>query len=304
MPAVWFSDVRRFSAIAFATALEVASDPLALLLTLGALALAAVSPSVHYHQFGEPSRMARDAGLSALLFVGLCHVVFLSVKSFRREIESGTMQIALAHSVSRASFFCAKLCGVFSAYLLFALTVSSVALTMVKGTEIAGEISERTGRMVRVWGPSFAISCAAIVLPPAIAAVLNRFARFRFTATATVSAAVVATASAAYRFDPDLAGRVAPAALMIILPAAVFAAAASAAAVRWRANGALTACGLLAAVSLPLLGGYYMSDALSHGGSLPWRHVVAAAVATAPAVAAFALCGVTALEGRDICADE
>lgn len=283
-----------------ATALEVASDPLAYLITMSALALAALAPSMHYHQFGEPSRMARDAGLSALLLGGLAHAVFSSVKAFRREIESGTMQIALAHSVSRASFFCAKLCGVFAAYLVFAATLGSVTLTMVNGAEIAGRISAETGAMVRVWGPSFTLATSALVAPPILAAALNRFARFRFTATATVLSAAMAVAGAAYRFDADLAMRLAPVALMLVLPAAAFAAAASAAAVRWRANGALTACGVLFLLSVPLLGGYYLSDALSRGGRLPWSHLALAVAATAPFVAAFAMAGVAILERSDV----
>ena len=292
--------MRRWWAIVRATALEVASDPLSYLITASALALAVVSPSLHYHQFGEASRMARDAGLSSMLLGGLAHVVFSAVNSFRREIESGTMQMALAHSVSRQSFFFAKLCGVFSAYVVFAVTLSFATLTMVNGAEIAGKVAEETGRMVRVWGPSFAIACAAIVAPPVLAAALNRFAGFRFTATSTVLTAAFAVAGAAYRFDARLALRLAPVALMLVLPAAAFAALASAASVRWHANRALSVCGLVAFLSLPSLGGYYLSDVLSRGGSLPWSHVALAIAATAPLVAAFALLGAAALDRLDV----
>lgn len=292
--------MRRWRAIVRATALEIASDPLAYLITMSALALAVLAPSMHYHQFGEPSRMARDAGLSALLLGGLAHAVFSSVKAFRREIESGTMQMALAHSVSRASFFCAKLCGVLVAYLVFAATLGSAMLTMVNGAEIAGRISAETGAMVRVWGPSFSLAASALVLPPIVAAALNRFARFRFTAAATALSAVLAVAGAAYRLDVHLAMRLAPVALMLLLPPCAFAAAAAAAAVRWRANAALTACGVLFFLSLPLLGGYYLSDALSRGGRLPWSHFALAVAATAPFVAAFATAGVALLERRDV----
>ena len=56
--------MRRHLAIVRTTALEVCSEPLAFLLTLTALGCAAVLPALHFHQFGDPSRMARDAGLS------------------------------------------------------------------------------------------------------------------------------------------------------------------------------------------------------------------------------------------------
>ena len=103
--------MRQFFSIARATALEMASEPLALLLTLSAMALAVLAPIMHYHQFGEASRMARDAGLSALLVFGIAYAVFCTVKSVRREIDSGTLEMALAHPVSRAGFFLAKLTG-------------------------------------------------------------------------------------------------------------------------------------------------------------------------------------------------
>ena len=55
--------MRRWFAIAKATALEIFSEPLSLLLLLSALALVILAPALHYPQFGEPTRLARDAGL-------------------------------------------------------------------------------------------------------------------------------------------------------------------------------------------------------------------------------------------------
>ena len=137
--------MRRHLAILRTTALEVCSEPLTFLLTLTALGCAAILPALHFHQFGEPSRMARDAGLSALLIVGLAYSVFCTVKPYRREIESGTLQMALAASVSRPGFFLSKLAGVFLAYLVFAVTVTCVALTAVNGAELGGALAAKTG---------------------------------------------------------------------------------------------------------------------------------------------------------------
>ncbi len=292
--------MRRFFAIVRATALEVASEPLALLLTLGALALAVLTPALHYHQFGEPSRMARDAGLSAVLIGGSAFAVFCTVKVFRREIDSGTLQMALAHSVSRATFFMAKLVGALAACALFAITVAAASLTVVNGAEIGGRLAAAHGEISPIWGRSFAFALAAPVLSPVAAALLNRFANFRWTPTATLLAAALALAGTVYRFDGCLAARFLPAVSMLVFPAAVFAAAAAAFAVRWRENAALAWTGLLFAPSLPLLGNYYLSDVLAKGGSLAWSHVALAAVATAPLVAAFALTGIAFLEGRDV----
>lgn len=292
--------MRRWSAIVRATALEICSEPLSLLLALSAMALAVVAPSMHYHQFGESTRMARDAGLSSLLVFGAMQAVFCTVRSFRREIESGTMQMALAHSVSRRMFFLAKLSGAALAYLVFAVAVVCVSVTAVNGARIGGDIAKATGDIATMYGPSLAVAVAAIVVPPVAAAVLNRFARFRFTPTAVALAAALAVLGVVFRFDAGTALRFLPAAAMLTLPAAVFMSASAAFAVKWRDNAATSLAGLLALVSVPALGNYYLSDALAKGGSLPWPHVALAAALTAPLVAAFAVLGVGFLNGRDV----
>ena len=292
--------MRRFLAIVRATAMEVLSEPLALLVTMSSMALAALTPALHYHQFGDPSRMARDAGLSALLVGGLSYAVFCTVRTFRREVESGTMQMALAHSVSRRMFFFAKLCGSYAAYLVFAATLASVSLTVVNGAEIGGELVRNGAEIRPIWGVSFALAVSAAVVPPVFAAVLNRFAGFRFTLTANVLMAALSVAGVAYRFDARLAARFLPVAAMLLLPAAVFAAASAAFAARWRANAALSASGLLFAAALPLMGNYCLPDVLYKGGSLPPWHFALALVATAPLVAGFAAMGAQTLERRDV----
>ena len=221
--------MRRHLAILRTTALEVCSEPLTFLLTLTALGCAAILPSLHFHQFGESSRMARDAGLSALLIVGLAYSVFCTVKPYRREIESGTLQMALAASVSRPGFFLAKLAGVFLAYLVFAVTVTCVALTAVNGAELGGALAAKTGDIAKMYGPSLSFAVSVLVLPPVLAAALNRFLRFRFVPTATFLSLVLAAGAAAFRFSPHLAARFLPAAVLLVFPAAVFMAAAAAA---------------------------------------------------------------------------
>lgn len=292
--------MRRFLAIVRATALEIASEPLALLLTLSALAMAVLTPALHYHQFGEPSRMARDAGLSAILVGGLLFSLFCTVRAFRQEIESGTLQMALAHSVSRATFFLAKLTGILAAVCLFALTLAATTLTVVNGAEIGARVAAVSGEVSPIWGRSFACAVSALVVPPVLAAVLNRFARFRFTLTATVLTAVCAVLGAAYRFDLPLAVRFLPVALLVVLPLVVMTSASAVFAVRWREQAALSATGLLLAVSLPFMGNYYLSDVLYKGGALPVSYLMTALAVTLPLVAAFAMTGIMLLERRDV----
>ena len=303
--------MRRFRAIVKATVLETTSEPLAFLLAISAVAVATLASAFHIHQFGEPSRMARDASLSAMLVFGLFYAVFCTVKAFRREAESGTMQMALAHSVSRFCFFTAKATGVLVSYLVFAATMYGAAVTTVAGADIGGRLAMRSGSFALIWGPAVALDAATVVVPLVVAAALNRFARFRFVATATWLALAVSLFGAALcvAFAPgdgvgdaaaELPARLAPAALLITFPAVAFISASAAFAVRFRDNLAAT-CSLAAALLfLPAVGNYYLSDALAGAGRIPWGYVAAAFAATLPLVAAFVMLGAWLLSGRDV----
>lgn len=292
--------MRRWRSIAGATALEILSEPLSLLVSVAAQVLATLAPAFHYHQFGEATRMARDSGFSALLVGVLAVAVFGTVRSFRREIESGTAQMALAHPVSRAGFFLAKTSGAACACLVVASILFATAVVMVNGAAIGGDVAAATGSLAKVWGPSLAIGVGSFLVPLAVAALLNRFARFRFVLTFFVLAFASSVAGMSYRPDVRLVARMVPVALTIVLPAAVFLALTAAAAVRFGAHATVSAAGLLFACALPFLGNYCLSDALSKGGTLPWAYVGLAALAIFPATVAFLLVGVYLFNGKDV----
>ena len=172
--------MRPYVSITQATALEVLSSPLSLLVLLAALAMEVFAPVFHYHQFGDATRMARDAAISALFTCGAVFAVFGAIRSVRREIETGTMEMALAHPVSRSGFFLAKAAGVAVSFTVFAVAVIGIALTMFAGAAVGGAIAEETAQLARVYGPCVAAGVAAMVLPLVLAAALNRFFRFRF----------------------------------------------------------------------------------------------------------------------------
>lgn len=277
-----------------ATALEILSEPLSLLLALAALSVTVFAPAVHYHQFGEPTRMARDAGLSAIFVCGGALATFCTIRAFRREAESGTLEMALARPVSRGGFFLAKAAGAAAAYLVFALTVFGAQLPVVWGAAVGGAVAAQTGALVRVFGPALAAGVAVIVLPLAVAAALSRLARFRFVLTSfavALAMALVAGGAAAF-MAPRLFLRLLPAAVLLVFPAIFLVAVAAAASVRLRANAAASVAGLAFAAMLPAVGNYYMSDALSAGGRVPWSYVALAALAALPAIAAPLLLGV------------
>jgi hypothetical protein len=292
--------MRRGRAIVSATVLEILGEPFVLLVLVASLALATLAPAMHCHQFGEPSRMARDAGMSSLLLGGALVAYAGTMRTFRRELESGTAQSALAHSVSRKAFFLWKALGCAAAYLAFALAVSLVSLTVVRGAEIGGEVAAARGDVARLWGPSFAIAVAACVLPMAASAVLNRFFRFRFTLSANVLSLAVAACGTVYSFDAGLAARLLPAFALAATPSLVLVAASAAFSLRFASNAASALAAAVVAALLPALGNYCLSDALADGGRVPWAYFAAAMLAVAPAVAAPLLVGVHVIEARDV----
>jgi len=139
-------------------------------------------------------------------------------------------------------------------------------------------------------------------VPLLLGAALNRFARFRFVLTATTTAltlAVVAGGASAV-LDRALLQRYAPVAALLVSPALVLLFASAAFAVRFRANAAAAAVGVVAALCVPAVGNYYMADALSRGGTVSWAYVAMASLAAFPAVLAFALLGLGFIAGRDV----
>lgn len=313
--------MRRWWSIIRATALEMSSEPLALMLTLGAIVVVALSAALHFHQFGEPSRMARDAGLSALLVFGFLYSVFCTIKVFRREIESGTLQMALSHPVSRTGFFLCKVAGAMLAYLLFAFSVLGVVRMIVVGAETGYWMSYVKGDIPLLWMTSVYMAAGVVAVPLAVGAALDRFAHCRFTTTATWSVLICSwlgcwtvcrlapgrIAALAGKFPivagADVfgsAGRLVPAAAAVALTAPVYVMAAAAFAVRFRDNVAAALCALVFLLSVPALSGYYLSDALARGGTVSWWYVAAAGAAALPFLVAFAVMGLMFFKDRDV----
>ena len=294
--------MRRSISIIKATALEILSEPLSLLVLLAALVITVLAPAFHYHQFGEATPMARDAGLSSVFTCGTIIAVFGTIRAFRREIESGTMAMALAHPVSRTAFFLAKTLGAGATYLAFASIVFLTAFVIVDGAAIGGRIAAKSGDIARLYGPNLAEGVGVIVLPLALGAVLNRFGRVRFVLSSFILALSLSVVFAALSAIRDATGflRLLPAVTLIVLFTSVPLAAAAAFAVRLKANAAASSAGLVLALLFPTVGNYYLADALSRGGSVPWTYVGCAALAALPAVLLFLFLGIHFINGRDI----
>ena len=271
--------MRRFLSIAAFTAREILSGPLSLLLTDSAAVVAFLAAVMHCHQFGDASRMAREASFSAILTGGALYAVFCTIKTVRSELESGTADMVLSHSVSRTSFFLAKTCGAVAALAVFWATLSSLSIVIVNGSIIGAAAAAKKGDVPSMWGPSAVVALAVVLVPILVAAVLNRFRGVRFALAAMRLTFVFSIVSVAFEFNGSLVARYFGAYLLLAMPPVVFAAASAAFAVRWRDNIAAIASGVLFLLSVPALGNYCLSDALSRGGTVPWPYVAIAAAA-------------------------
>lgn len=274
--------------------MEAGCDALAYLITLASLVLSTLASALHYHQFGEPGAMSREAGLSAILAGGLAFSVFSCVRTIRREIETGTMEMALAHSVSRTGFFLSKLAGTAVAYSKFFATLLCTSLILTRGAELGAEAAQ--GDIARLWGPSLACAVAVIVMPLVLAAMANRFFAARFVRTAGTLTLLFAMALVFYRFDASFAMRFVPCAVLLIAPTLFFIAFSGAAAVRFGENAAIAIAFAGVALSLPLLGNYYLPVVLAKGGSLPLAYLALAYAAAIPAIFCAALFGARSAE--------
>lgn len=288
-------------AIVKATVREVLSEPLSLLILVSAQALSVLAPAFHYHQFGEATRMARDAGCSSLFLGGSVLAVFVTIRVFRREIESGTLQMALAHPISRGGFFLFKSLGCFCAYLIFAFLLSVTMMLVVWGADIGGTLAARTGEIARLYGPCLASGLALLVVPLVLAAALNRFLRLRFVTTVfALSFGLSALLSVLMvGLRAELCGRYLPVVLLLGVFALMLVMASAAMSVRFRANGAASAVGLVLLASVPVIGNYYLADALAQAGVVSLSYCGWAILALLPAVLAFAILGVCLMNGRE-----
>ena len=294
--------MRQSLSIIKATALEILSEPLSLLVLLAALVITVLAPAFHYHQFGEATRMARDAGLSSVFTCGTVIAVFGTIRAFRREIESGTMAMALAHPVSRTGFFLAKTAGACVACFVFTAIVFLTALVIVDGAAIGGAIAAKSGEIASIFGPNLAEGVGVIVVPLVVAAAFNRFGRFRFVLSSFALAFLLSIAFAGLSVSRDGAWflRLLPVVTLVGMFAFVLLSASAAFAVRLKANAAASAAGVVALLFLPAVGNYYMADALSGGGIVPWAYVGCAALAALPPILFFLFLGIYFIIGRDV----
>lgn len=300
--------MRRFWALARSAALEALAEPLSAILFLVALLAVHLLPVFHLHQFGEPGRLSRECGFSALLMFGLAFATAAAVHSIGRELEGGTAAAALARPVPRALFFCAKVSGVLLAFVLFMLAVAGAMLLSV--------VTAQMGRMASqgdtlTWGPGLVAGVGGTLLAFALAALGNWLLRTRFCVGACLLMAVaqpLALVPMLFLNRSPVPWSLLPALGVLALACAVFVAMAGAFAVCLKPAvvAALLTVAVLLSFTCPLravmpdINRFWLVDAFSGGGTVQAVDIFATAGAGLLLVTFWFVVGSVLLARREI----
>lgn len=297
--------IRQFAALARLTALEAVRQPVCLLLASSCVLLTGLMPLVGMHKFGEDGKLARDSGLALHFVFGLLIAGYSAGSSLARELRSGTASAVLSKPVGRETLFLAKFVGIACVILLFSACTSLATLLSERVDQkfcftqsVTGYVTDwRTGNML------VAVPFAALLL----AGLVNYAARRPFGSTAFtllllgVPAAFVASGffdrlGQFAPFDYRVEWRILPACLLVTLALLVLSAIAISLSTRLRTVPTLVLCGavfLAGLMSDYLLGRhaanswpanflyriipnwqhFWVADALSGGGRIPWHYV-------------------------------
>lgn len=314
---------RQFLSLASLTALEAIRQPIFLLLVSANVVCTALVPMMLMHHFGEEGKLARDSGLALQFVFGVLVTGYAASSSLAREMRKGTASAVLSKPVGRDLFFLAKFAGV-------VVVVAAFSLCSVTATLLAERISEkfvssRTAFMyVTDMRTGTFLLCAPLVAC-LVAGVLNYLFRSPFESTASGLLIVTvlgvffssgffdrAGRLAPFAFEVDW--RILPAGLLVALALVVLAAIALGLSTRFRAFPTLSICAavfLLGLMSDYLFGRradasplaeilyrvvpnwqhFWVSDALTGGGTIPGKYVLTVSLYAALCCAGILLLG-------------
>lgn len=287
--------------LAMNTVLDIIRQPVILLLTTTCVVLIGLLPATAVFAFGEEARLVRDGALALHLVFGLLVAGAAAAATIYTEIKRGAAATVLCKPVSRGLYFISTYIGVLMVLLLFcaiALLSGLLSVRMVlQGMQTDGRIG--------------ALFLAAVLVAFGCAAMSNFMLRRQFVsqafigllpclAAALVTAAWLAPNGHAVRFGSLMAWRMVPAGILVSLAVMVLAALAVSLSTRLPPVLSTSACAALfslglvsdylfrtaAATSwwaglsyrlLPNWQDFWIVDALSGGGNIPWGYVVGAA---------------------------
>jgi hypothetical protein len=298
--------IKQFLAMAGLTALEALRQPICLLLAAGCVVLIAAVPLMILHTFGEDGKQVRDSALAFHFVFGLFVAGHASGTLLSSEMRNGTASAVLSKPVSRELFFLSKFAGIAVVVILFSMCATIATLLSERIAEkfyftntLAGYVTDtQTGTML------FSVSFAACL----IAALINyRFKRpFASTAFMTLlfSLLIVLIISGFFErngrwmpYDLHLQWRIVPVSILITMALIVLAAIALTCSTRFDIVPTLVISSVVFLLGLmsdyifgrfaansgvftflytvvPNWQHFWAADALSGGGSVPWKYVL------------------------------
>ena len=312
--------LRQITAIARTTALEGLQQPIALLLFMTLIAFATLFPLVQLFTFGEEGRLARDSGLALMLTHGLLLVTFTAGFTLADELHRGTAATVLTKPVSRLTFLLGKYCGVLTIVVLFSLSATLATLIAERTAEHTLETQKyvvtTTDRYLG-FGMLGSVGIALLV-----AALLNFFRRIRFSLAAVIgiliaqiavfalSGFVLRTGEVVSNYSLQMDFRIVPAATLIFLLLALYAACATAFSTRLTTGQTLLLCGTLLFLGfiphaslipiIPSIRFFWVVDALSNNGRISLPYLGTATLYAAAIGTLYLTLGYHLLKHRDL----
>jgi len=318
--------MHQFVSIAINGFMELARQPVILLLTAATSILIPFLASMPYFALGQDQRMVKDTVLAMTLLSGLFGAVLAASNTLAREIRSGTALAVLSKPVGRAKFLLARFVGV---ALILGVQITIATLASLLGSRLAydayGEADIR----------ALFIHYACVGLGFLVAGFSNYFLRRTFVSDALAAICVLTllgfiglnffdAEGKPQNFAEKIDWRMASAGMLILFAVWVIAAIALACSTRLEMIPTLAVCTLVFLLGLMsdyFFGGatkethwwaalihdvtpnwqrFWMADSLSDGARIPASYMGACAAYAATQIGAALCVGLALFEDREL----
>ncbi len=152
------------------TALEAIRQPICLLLTAGCVVSIAAVPLTIMHLFGEDGKQVRDSAFAIHFVFGLFMAGHAAGTLLSGEIKKGTASAVLSKPVSRELFFLSKFAGIAAVILVFSVGATIATLLSERVAEkfyytqaLNGYVMDSQTGMMLFFSPFLACICAGII---------------------------------------------------------------------------------------------------------------------------------------------
>ena len=294
--------IRQFTSIARLTALEALRQPIFLLMATACVVFIGLLPLLITHTLGEGAKLVCDSGLAFYFVCGLILGSYAACSSLNHEIRRGTAASILSKPVSREIFFLAKFTGVASVMLFFS---AAAAIATVMSTRVAEPPYSFD------WWAGVPLLIAPL-LAYVIAGLWNFLTQRPFVSAASVMLVValviafvlagfVDSEGKAVSFGSAYSWKIVPVSVLIFFAIAVLTGLALSLAIRLDTVPTLSVCSVVFLIGLmsdylfgrhsahslladfiyrilPNWQHFWVVDALSGDGAIPWSYVARAAV--------------------------